>query len=126
MSKLRMALMACILLALAVSPLVSAAAHNHTAADFREDLEFFSRELRKRHKNAFHYTSADKFDAAISELNAKLEMLDEDGFYVGLARIAAMVGDAHTFLSRPVDLQRLFPVAVHKFGDDYRILAVGP
>jgi len=95
-------------------------------ADFRQDLEFFARELPQRHKNAFHHTSKEQFEAAVRELQGRLGTLDSDGFYVGVKRIAAMVGDAHTQAGLPRDLERVFPLPVSKFNDDYRIALVPP
>jgi hypothetical protein len=94
-------------------------------ADFRKDLEFFARELPQRHKNAFHFTSKEQFESAVHDLQARLDTLDEDEFYVGLKRIASTIGDSHTQVRLPENLERVFPLGVHKL-DDYRVLQVAP
>src|SRR5882724_2156949 len=99
---------------------------NITAAEMREDLRYFARELPKRHKNAFHYTPEDRFRAAIDDLDAHLDTMDEDAFYVGLKRIASLIGDAHTQVNIPVDAGRAYPIAMHHFEEGYRVLQVGP
>ena len=71
---------------------VNRAAPGPTIAELRQDLQFFARELPRRHINAFHYTPRAGFEAAISALDKQLDSLDADQFYVGLMRIAAMCG----------------------------------
>lgn len=96
-----------------------------TPQQWREDLHFLAHELPKRHANAFHYTSREKFEGAVADLDGRLDQLDSDQSWVGLARITALVGDAHTYLKSPRD-DASFPLAVAKFGDDYRVAGVGP
>jgi hypothetical protein len=96
------------------------------APQFRRDLQFFARELPKRHKNAFHYSTAEQFRAAVAELDARLDSLDEDGFYAGLVRIAAMIGDAHTRAYAPESAVALFPIVVTPFDGIYRVTQIGP
>ena len=96
------------------------------SADLREDLEFFARELPRRHKNAYHYTPKAQFDAAIAALASRIDSLDCDAFAVGLMRIAAAVGDAHTRVYAPLEQVRLFPIVVRTFGDEVRVVAVAP
>ena len=94
------------------------------AAAFREDLAYLARELPRRHKNAFHYTPKAQFDAAVHELNARLPTLNRDEFSVGVMRIAAMIGDSHTRAHLPVPQQRVFPIAIRRFGADHRVVQV--
>src|SRR6516164_7627376 len=72
-----------------------------TAPRFRQDLQFFARELPRRHKNAFHFSSREQFQTAIADLNTRLDTIDEDAFYTGLMRLASMIGDAPTRVSLP-------------------------
>lgn len=90
---------------------------------WREDLKFYATELPKRHINAFHYTSRERFDAEVAALDRGVAQLDGDGMFVGLVRIAAMIGDGHTHFEPPDDVAN-FPIDVQRFGDDYRIVAV--
>jgi hypothetical protein len=91
-----------------------------TTAQWREDVHFFARELPRRHKNAFHHISQAHFEAEVDALDRRLEGLDADAVYVGLSRIANLVGDAHTYLRVPRD-DANFPFDFHKFGDTYRV-----
>ena len=92
---------------------------------WREDLRFFARELPKKHANAFHHISRDQFDAAVAELDGKLDHLDGDEVYVALDRIANMIGDGHTYVKFPRD-DAEFPIDIARFGDQYRVTSVIP
>ena len=117
------ALAACLFL---LSHCSTTATGRNDAAAFRDDLAFLARELPKRHKNAFHYTSRAQFDAAVAELNSRIPTIDRDHFTVGVMRIAAMIGDSHTRAHLPLSQQRPFPIAIRRYGDDYRIVQVPP
>jgi hypothetical protein len=99
-----------------------AEALNLTKAQWHEDLAFLARELPKRHANAFHSISRDKFDAQVHELDQKLDHLNRDEIYVGMDRIVNLIGDGHTFIRLPEDSANL-PIDIDRFGPDYRIVA---
>ena len=84
-----------------------------------------ARELPARHANAFHHTSRDRFVAAVAELDRRIDGLNADEIYVGLDRIANLVGDGHTFVEFPDDTARL-PLQIKRFGEEYRVTAVAP
>ncbi len=96
-----------------------------TTRQWREDLEFLARELPRRHANAFHYTPRERFEAEVAALDRQLDGLNADEVYVGLDRIANLVGDGHTFVEFPDDVARL-PLEIRRFGEDYRVTAVAP
>jgi Peptidase family S41 len=95
---------------------------NLTKAQWHEDLAFFARELPKRHANAFHSISREKFEAEVSELDHRLDQLNGDEIYVGIDRIANLIGDGHTYARLPEDYANL-PIDIARFGDDYRVVA---
>jgi len=96
-----------------------------SAQQWHEDLQFLARTLPEKHANAFHYTSKEKFEAAVSELDKQLDHIDSDAGWVGMARIVALVGDAHTYLKTPQD-EAGFPITFSRFGNDYRVVGVSP
>jgi hypothetical protein len=96
-----------------------------TKEQWRADLQFLARELPKRHANAFHHTPRDRFDREVADLDRRIDNLTADEIYVGLDRIANLVGDGHTFVQLPDDRAQL-PVQIKQFGDEYRVTAVGP
>src|SRR5437899_2745433 len=67
-----------------------------TEAQWREDVRYFAAELTKRHKNAFHNISRQDFEKAVAELDAALPSLSPSGIVVGMLKITARIGDAHT------------------------------
>lgn len=93
-----------------------------TEEQWHEDLQFLARELPKRHANAFHFISRERFEAEVAELDRKLDRLNSDEIYVGLDRIANLIGDAHTYIEFPLD-DANFPIDVQRFGDEYRLVA---
>lgn len=93
-----------------------------TPAQWHEDLAFLARELPKRHANAFHSISPEQFEAQVNELDHKLDRLNPDKIYVGMDRIANLIGDGHTYVRFPEDYANL-PIDIGRFGDDYRIVA---
>jgi len=90
---------------------------------WRQDLAFLAEELSRRHPDAFHFTSRDRFDAAVRELDQKLDTLNADEIYVGMDRIVNLIGDGHTYIRPPEDDANL-PIDIQRFGDDYRLVAV--
>jgi len=95
-----------------------------TSQQWQEDVDFFARELSKRHANAFHHLTRSQFDAAIADLKHRLPQMNGDEIYVALDRIGNSIGDAHTYVEFPHDMANL-PVALAKFGEDYRVVSVG-
>jgi hypothetical protein len=96
-----------------------------STAQWRDDLQFIARELPKRHMNAFHFTSRERFEAAVSELDHKLPRLDAAHIYVGMLRIVNSIGDGHTYLRFP-DASEDFPLSVARFGSEYRVVCAAP
>lgn len=92
-----------------------------TKEQWRQDLQFLARELPRRHKNAFHTVSKEQFEKAVAQLDAAVPTLHDYEILVGMQRITAMVGDAHTDVRLPRIFNR-FPFTLYWFGDDLRVL----
>ncbi len=90
---------------------------------WRQDLKYLARTLPAKHANAFHYTSKERFEATVANLDRELEHLNSDEIWTGMARIVALVGDAHTYLQTPRDRAN-FPIDFLKIGNVYRVDAV--
>jgi len=105
------ALAAAALSVLAISP-----------AQWRTDVDFFARELAKRHLNAFHAISRADFDRAVADLRAKTATADDDQMLVGLMQITARVGDGHTHVHLPAGAHRL-PVGIGQFENEFRVIS---
>lgn len=92
-----------------------------TKEQWREDLKYLAKELPSRHKNVFHTVTEAQFRAAVAELTAAIPSLQEHEILVGLRRIVAMVGDAHTDVEPAKNFHR-YPVTLYWFGNDLRVL----
>jgi hypothetical protein len=92
-----------------------------TKEQWQKDLQYLAKELPHRHKNAFHTVSKEQFERAVAELDAATPSLEEHEILVGLRRIVAMVGDAHTALA-PAQTFNRYPLTLYWFGDDLRVL----
>ncbi|HXC55965.1 MAG TPA: hypothetical protein VNU97_11770 [Rhizomicrobium sp.] len=97
-----------------------------TPAQWREDLHVLAAELPRRHANAFFLLPRAKFDAEIAALDARLDTANSDEIFVGLQQIVKSIGDGHTGLGSPPPDRRVMPIAIARFGEDFRIVATGP
>jgi site-specific recombinase XerD len=55
-----------------------------TKEQWRQDLQYFARELPKRHKNAFHNVTREDFERMVAELDARIPSLQDDQIAVGM------------------------------------------
>jgi hypothetical protein len=92
---------------------------------WREDLQFIARELPKRHANAFHFTTRERFEASISDLDHRLAQLDAAHIYVAMLSIVNSIGDGHTYLRFPADSGD-FPLGIGHFDTEYRVICAAP
>jgi hypothetical protein len=91
-----------------------------TREQWRQDLQYLARELPRRHRNAFHTVSREQFERAVAELGVAIPSLQDHEIIIGLMRILAMVGDAHTSLSMPRTFRR-YPLNLYWFGNELRV-----
>jgi hypothetical protein len=92
-----------------------------TKEQWRQDLHYLAKELPSRHKNAFHTVSKEQFERAVAAFDAAIPSLEDHQILVGLRRIIAMIGDAHTALDPDENLHR-YPLTLYRFGDDLRVV----
>ena len=96
--------------------------YSQSKEKWREDLRFIAGEIPKRHKNAFHFTTREKFEKAIADLDKQIPVLDDSQIIFGFAKIFAMIGDGHTFINWNWAFGRV-PVRFFWFGKDLRVVA---
>src|SRR5215470_15312638 len=92
-----------------------------TKEQWRQDLQFFAKELPKRHKNAFHNVTREEFERMVAELDARIPSLQDDQIAVGMLQITAKVGDAHTHVNLPQPI-KVYPLGLFWFGNDLRVI----
>lgn len=89
-----------------------------------EDIEFLACELPKKHKNLFFQIEEEVFFKEIESLKGKTAYLDDYEIGVGVAKLAALIGDAHTFISLPVSL--LCPLELYWFSEGIYVVNTLP
>ena len=88
-----------------------------------DDVQLAAQHLRDDHPNLFHDLSPAQFDAAVANLSAHADSLDDDQLLVGLMRLGAMPGvrDGHTgiFPLNPANRRLLhaYPIRMYTFAD---------
>jgi len=92
-----------------------------TRAEWREDIDYFAREVVKRHANAFHDVKREAFESAVADLKARSEAANDDEMLVGLMRLTAMIGDGHTGVRTPSNM-RQFPLYVARIEGALRVV----
>jgi hypothetical protein len=90
--------------------------------DWREDLRFIRVELPRRHKNAFHFVTRERFEAEIDALDKRIPEINSDAVFAGLMRIVNLIGDGHTGLRLPRP-RPMFGLELRRFGEEYRVVA---
>jgi hypothetical protein len=100
-----------------------------TPAQWREDLRTMAEQMERRHRNLYHTVSREDFARAVAALDARIPTLQRHQIVVGMMRLAAMVGDAHTNVS-PLKDERLglrsLPLKLYLFADGVYVRAAAP
>ncbi len=81
-----------------IAPL--SASHPSPAASehgrWQQDSHYLATELPRLHLNAFHTIDKQHFEEEVAKLNSAIPNLQTNGIKVGLQKLVAMIGDAHT------------------------------
>ncbi len=92
--------------------------------DWSEDLDYFARELPERHYNLFFKISSQEFYDKVDELRAQVSSWDDYKIIVGLMKIVALVGDAHTTIyPTTTGLFQMVPLQLYWFTDGLYVIA---
>ncbi|HVG23517.1 MAG TPA: hypothetical protein VND45_05140, partial [Thermoanaerobaculia bacterium] len=98
-----------------------------TAAQWRADVDFFARELPKRHKNAFHAITRERFASEIATLRATAANANSAQMLAGFMRVTALVGDGHTRVNLQPGMLHAFPIAFNDLEGVQRVIrGAGP
>lgn len=100
-----------------------------TPEQWREDLRFMASEMRARHKNLFHATTREEFDAAVGRLHERIPKLARHEILVEMMRLAASVGDGHTHMGLGQDPRlgfRRYPVRLYFFREGLYVRGAAP
>jgi hypothetical protein len=92
-----------------------------------QDLDTLARDLARLHANLFFKTPPAEFDRAVDELRRAIPTLTDEEVVVGLMRIGALPGDAHTGVSAlGWGGFRRYPLQVGWFDDGLLVTATTP
>jgi hypothetical protein len=105
------------------TPLSTAPVLNLSAGQWRDDLHFEIHTLETRHPAPFTFTPRARFEAAAAAVERRLGAINGDAVYVGLDRLANLIGDGHTYVEFPPQLA-LMPLSIERFGNEYRVVEV--
>jgi uncharacterized protein (TIGR03437 family) len=102
-------------------------AQSSTVDSRTQDLSFVASQLPNLDRNFFSTLSRSEFQQAVNKLQANIGTLTDAQFYVGLAQLVAMVGDAHTYLylSNTPGFQML-PLHLRWLDDGVFVTSAGP
>lgn len=93
---------------------------NLSLAELRQDIEYYAKELPKRHINAFHTISKKDFEQEIAMLFAKVDYLTPVQVTAEIMRITARIGDGHTGVSLD-NFSKAFPIGITIYNERYII-----
>lgn len=91
---------------------------------WQADLITYQQELEKRHIDLFHQIDKTHFANELNTLRDSIEQLSDWEIAVSLMRLTRKIGDGHTAVSTTNWDAHSFPIAVKKFGDEWRIVKV--
>jgi hypothetical protein len=92
-----------------------------TPEQWTQDLQYFAKEIATKHRNPYHLTPKARFDAEVLALEARIPSMKNYEVVVGLQRLAALIGDGHTFVDTSKLYHRL-PIEAFWFGDELRVV----
>jgi hypothetical protein len=92
-----------------------------TPEQWTQDVERFANEIKTKHRNPYHLVPKARFDAEVLALENRTPSMKNYEVLVGLQRLAALIGDGHTFVDTS-KLYRRLPFEAFWFGDDLRVV----
>ena len=96
-----------------------------TPEQWIQDLHHFADQIRTEHRDPNHLISKARFNSEVAALEARIASMKDYEVVVGLQRLAALIGDGHTFVDTS-KLYRTLPIEVFWFGQDLRVIRAAP
>ena len=96
--------------------------------DWREDVAYLGEELPKRHFNLFAKTSEREFRKELRRVAKHCRNSSKFELVLSLQQLVAGMGDTHTAVNfiPYLNRQRILPIGLSAFGDDYVLLSTTP
>ena len=97
---------------------------------WREDLDYFAKELPAKQKEFAKLISKDKFDRMVVELEREAPQFSDSEIILQLTRIVAALGVAHTHVQIPSgsasNALQVYPIRMQWFSDGLAVIAAAP
>lgn len=92
---------------------------------WRQDLHYLAQTLPRVHKNAFFSVTREQFGEAVGKLDAAIPTLPDSRIVVEMARLVALIGDAHTAVNlyQTASSFRVLPLQITWFKDGLYVTA---
>lgn len=87
---------------------------------WQKDLDYLADELPKKHKNLFFKLSKEEFNNEINDLKQSLSKMSDDEIEMGINKIMASIGDAHTGAN--ISSEKMFPIDLYWFDDGIYVI----
>jgi hypothetical protein len=94
--------------------------------NWQEDIDFYEKTLRSKHKNLFHLLHEATFTQQLAALKNKIDQLSDYQMIVELSKIAAAIGDGHTYIHTDRLKQFWMPLKIEVFAEGFFILSALP
>jgi len=92
------------------------------------DLDWLANKLPQLHKNLYFRLPEAEYRQALAELGERADRLDREQYFVALSEILAAVGDGHTGVRLPYDVQQgygRYPLELYWFEDGLYVIRAG-
>lgn len=100
------------------TPLLGQASTRRDAPSWRSDVRLLAEQLPQQHPAPFRWITAAQWDSATQRLDRRLPTLTRNQVLVGVMRLVAMLGDAHTTVEPTPSLGlRYYPLELYDFDD---------
>jgi hypothetical protein len=95
--------------------------------EWKEDLQFLAQTITKGHPDPYARMDKTAFEQAVNDLNKKIPVLKRNEIIVGMAKIVAMLHDAHSSIGlswdKEIDFKRL-PIRFYFYSDGLFVQSV--
>jgi hypothetical protein len=92
-------------------------------AQWRLDLRRLAIELPRRHKNTFLKVKKKDFEQAVLDLDASIHSMSDSEIRAALMRLAAMIGDSHTYINWSYSDFKVYPLKLYEFKDGLYVIS---
>lgn len=98
--------------------------NNQQIEQWSADIDFLQHELERRHINVYHKVGATFFKRELLRIKQHLASLTETQAAIELMRLVKQVGDGHTQFAYWGSEYHRYPLELHLFGNDLRVISI--